>query len=95
MALTLDQLKAHLNITDTNDDLLLTDILSAATSYVEGFTGSIDAMLPAPPPELYQAVKLLAAFWYENRESAAYGSTPVEAPFGFWSLVNSHRKWSF
>lgn len=95
MAITLDDLKRHLNISGTEDDQLLTDILVESTAFVEGFVGSLATMLPAPPADVYRAIKMLAAHWYENREAASFGQAPEEAPLGFWTIINNHRTWSF
>ncbi len=95
MSVTLDQLKAHLNITDTTDDIYLTDILTEAVAYVEGFVGPLSAFTPAPPADLARAIKLLCGHWYESREAATAGADVIEVPLSFWDVVNQHRSWYF
>ncbi|OAI26953.1 hypothetical protein A1351_14010 [Methylosinus sp. R-45379] len=92
MTISIDDLKAHLNITDTTDDALLTKLIERATDFTETFVGTLG---DTPSPSLLQAITVLAAFYYENREAAIIGSTPHDAPFGFWDLVTPHRQWAF
>ncbi|SNX75275.1 gp6-like head-tail connector protein [Cereibacter ovatus] len=79
----LGQLKAHLNITDLlgdEDDALLSDKLDAAQGHIERPVGyKIDSRFGGAdqepvPPSLAQAVLMLAAWWYDQRESAVVGS---------------------
>jgi uncharacterized phiE125 gp8 family phage protein len=43
------------------------------------------------PPELVQAVRLLAAHWYENRESGLVGTISKEIEFAVSALVEPYR----
>lgn len=47
------------------------------------------------PPPLIEAIKLLVAHWYENREASLVGVTSSELPFGLMDILNRYRDWSF
>ncbi len=101
-AVTVATLKAQLNIVGSADDELLADHLAAAQSYVEGYIGRTlasyaEQVPPANVPEaLYQAIRMLAAFYYENREavlaSAVGGASAIELPLGVIDLLRPHRE---
>jgi len=97
MAVTLVDLKAHLNITFDTDDGLLQQKLDAATAYTT-------AMIPGWPywpnntaaAAVNQAVLMLAAHLYENREASIYGTgTVASVPFGYDDLIMPYRDWAF
>ncbi len=99
---TLSDLKEHLSCTDdigVTDDSMLTRILSAAESFVERKLGATFAATyggvdqPAIPDALRQAVLMLAAHWYENREATV--EALKEPPFGVSEILREFREWSF
>lgn len=99
---TLADLRAHLSFTDdlgTTDDAMLTRILAGAESFVErklGFTFAATfggAGQDPVPDELRQAVLMLAAHWYENREATA--EVLREPPFGVTEILREFRDWTF
>lgn len=83
----------------TDDDALMELKIGAAQSHVERLLGfNIETTYPTAntvPADLKQAVLLLAAHWYENREASLVGVTAQELPFGVWEIVNEHREYSF
>lgn len=93
---TLDELKAQLNITDTADDTILTRILAAAVAHVTGLcpdSFADDATVEEP---VRQAVYMLAAHWFENREAGVYGTgTVTSVPLGFDDIISAYRAWAF
>ena len=99
MALDLDTLKAHCNVTIAADDDLLTRLLSAATAKIEadlGFALDDTAALPAgPPADLENAVLMTAADWYENREASLVGVTAMPLPFGVPEIIGNYRNYTF
>ena len=99
MALTLDVLKAHCNVTDSNDDAVLMTYLSAAQAHVErllGFSLYDPIVFPdLTPPDLELAVMQLAADWYENREASISGTIIGPIPFGVQEIVNEYRTYTF
>lgn len=72
MAVTLQQAKNYLRVESdiTDDDELITGLISAASDYIENRTGKRNN-----GSDLYDlAIKLLVAHWYENR--AIYSAKP-------------------
>lgn len=88
---TVPELKAQLNIDHDLDDALLSHQIEAAEAHVASFIG---ASLPDPlPAAIRQAVLMLAAYWYETRETAQAGGAPFVVPFGVHDLLQPHRVW--
>lgn len=86
-----DELKEQLNVTFDDDDVLLERKLNAAILHTEQLCGEI----PDPIPHaMRDAILMLAAHLYENREAATAGA-PVSVPFGYDSLIVSFRAWAF
>ncbi len=94
MPVTLDNLKAHLNLTTDADDALLAGKLAASAEWVAKYTGipSDDAALPAPVQE---ATLQLAAHLFENREASLIGVTAQTLPFGMLDMLEPYREWVF
>lgn len=99
MALTVDDLKAHCNVTGDDDDTVLTRLLVAATARVESVLGyKLDdtVELPdGPPADLEHGILMLAADWYENREASLVGVTAQLVPIGVAEILAEHRRYSF
>lgn len=98
---TLDQMKAHLNVIGDHDDALITSKIAAAQNHVErqlGFKieetygGEEQEDIPA---SLAEAVMQLAAHWYENREAVIVGVTAIPMPLGVREIIREYRDWSF
>lgn len=86
---SLADLKAALNVTISDDDAKLLAKLDAARDFVEGWTGPLDAFetVDAVPAALKEALKLYAGHLYD--------ADAADVPEGFFSLIDSHRKWEF
>lgn len=99
MALNFEWLKVQCNVVGNDDDQLLTRQLSAAQRHVErilGFAFDDETELPDGVPEdLEQAVLMLAAHWYENREQTITGTIIAEVPFGVMQILGEHRRYTF
>jgi len=99
MAVDLASLKAHCNVTGTDDDAVLTRLLSAASKHVENVLGydldDTDELPEGAPADLEQAVLMLAADWYENREATLVGVTAQEVPFGVARILDEYRRYTF
>lgn len=102
----LADMKAHLNVTFTDDDTLIQACIDAAESYISAFcTGPTPTCSDAPtpptwplnpmPPAVLQAIKLLVAHLYENREATLVGVSAADLPFGLFDLLSPYRWWSF
>jgi hypothetical protein len=94
MIIPTDDLRRQLNITGTDDDVLLGDKILAASEWVANYTAiPLDACdVPEPVKE---AVRLLAAHLFENREATLVGVTSQSLPFGFLDLLSPYRAWVF
>lgn len=91
MTTALDAFKIHLNVTDDEDDALLTQKLSVASAWVESITGKpVD---DAAPATVHEAARMLAGHLVENREATIAGVTLQEIPFGVMQLLDAHRYW--
>jgi uncharacterized phage protein (possible DNA packaging) len=99
MALTLEDIKTHCNVTESADDLQLERLLAAAVAHVQRLLGfKLDDATEFPegtPADLELAVLQLAADWYENREASLVGVTAQPIPFGVREIVNEYRRYSF
>lgn len=104
MIVSLAEMKQQLNLSDdlgTDDDALIARKIAAAQNHIErllGFKIEVkfgNADQEAVPPALTEAVAMLAAHWYENREATLVGISAQELPLGVWSIVNEYREFSF
>jgi uncharacterized phage protein (predicted DNA packaging) len=92
---TLDDIKAHLRVTITDDDALITEKLAAATDWVSKFTGIPLDGTATIPPSVDEAVRQLTAHLYQNREASLVGVTAQCLPFGVLDLLSAYREWVF
>lgn len=93
---TLAQQKAHLGVTLDVDDTLIQSQIDAAQSFVETFLGyEIEEEFDPVPDDLVSAVKMLAAHWYENRESTLVGLSGQILPNGLDDVLHNRRNWTF
>jgi hypothetical protein len=100
---SVEDIKAHANVTIDDDDDLLQAYIDAAEEWVGKFTGkALDSYAadnpPADVPEpLKQAVKMLAAHLYANREATLVGNTLtiVDVSPGIYDLMAPYREYVF
>lgn len=57
------------------------------------FTAGYGAAATAIPPDLCQAIQMLASHWYENREAVIVGTTVRKVPFAVDALIQPYRVW--
>lgn len=102
MSVSLDQMKAHLGITEdmgTVDDALIERQLASAKAHITRLIGfALDDAVQFPggtPADLDQAVMLLAAHWYENREATLVGVSAEYIPFGVAEIVREYRTYTY
>lgn len=99
-AVTVDELRDHLSFTEDNgfiDDAQLALKLNAAQAHVENIIGyRIADVFPdgGCPPALKIAILQLAAWWFEQRETASENSTS-EVPFGVSDILREYREYTF
>ncbi len=85
MTISLDDMKAHLRVTISDDDVIIADKLATAAEWISKYTGiPSDSTTPAPVNE---AVRQLAAHLYANREASLVGATAQSLPFGVLDLL--------
>lgn len=99
MALDLTTLKAHCNVTEATDDAVLTRLLAAATAHFEQQVGYVlddeDELPDGVPADIEQAVLMIAAHWYENREATLVGVVAQELPIGVADVIRNRRVYSY
>lgn len=85
MTISLDDVKSHLRVTISDDDVIISDKLATATEWVLNYTGiSADSTIPAPVNE---AIRLLTGHLYASREATLVGATAQSLPFGVLDLL--------
>jgi Phage gp6-like head-tail connector protein len=88
MAISLEDMKAHLRVTISDDDVIIADKLATATDWVANYTGiPSDSATPTPVNE---AIRQLAAHLYANREASLVGATAQSLPFGVLDLLTPY-----
>ena len=97
MTVSLDDAKAHLNVTFDTDDALITRLIGVASDWLERQLGYriADRYPDGVPPAIDHAVLLMMAHYYENREGALVGVNAQTLPFGVIDIVNDYRDWSW
>lgn len=101
MIVSVEEMKQQLGFTDdmgSLDDELLERKIEAAQAHIERLLGyKLDAEYPGNtvPADLKEAIRLLTAHWYENREGTLVGVTAQEIPYGIRDIVREYRNWSF
>lgn len=101
MYVNLQQLKKHLNIDSSfhDDDEYLVDLEQVAEHCVERHIDDklsdiiIASGRTTIPPTLIQAILILAANFYSNRESIAF-SSHTELPYSLTYLLDSYKNYS-
>lgn len=99
MPLDLATLKQHCNVTDAADDLMFNGLLIAAAAQTAADLGfAVDDSVEFPggtPADVEHAILMLAAHWYENRETTLVGVTAQSVPFGYEDIVRNHRSYTY
>lgn len=97
---TTGDLAGHLALTgDMADVQTLERLVEGAQAHIERHLGfKIGATFGGEdqepvPPDLQQAVLMLAAHWFDNHEAAAEGLR--EIPFGVTDIISGYREWTF
>lgn len=101
---SLAEAKLHLRINpgDSSEDGLIKDLITASREYCENYTskalvGTDEDGEPVDVPKtIKQALLLLIAHWYTNREAVvATNVVPREVALTVDALLNQYRKWWF
>jgi uncharacterized phage protein (predicted DNA packaging) len=98
----LDLVKQNLRLDSDDEDELLQSMIDAATEYIRPFLDhDPDSDVPPsdPPPQLQQAMLMLIAAWFENRQTIVGTSSvreiPKEIPYGVQDVLRNLRAWTF
>ena len=94
--IALSEAKGYLRIDHNEDDAKVQSILDAAESYIRSLCKPYlneSEQWDTLPPELQQAVLILASHWYDNRGIISQGRHLSELPFSVSALVANHRDW--
>jgi len=99
--LSLVKVKANLIITHDADDAIITQFITAATSYAETFQSVPEGSYAENkmPATTEQAVIMLSSHFYESRDGSTGGffSDSVPASQQVWNTVNMllrlHKNW--
>ncbi|MEF2074355.1 head-tail connector protein [Consotaella aegiceratis] len=98
MTLDATTLRDHLNGVP-DDDAALSRLLGAATAHVEAQLGfaldDADEFPDGTPADIEQAVLMVAAHWYENREATVVGVSAQELPIGVVDIIREHRNYTY
>lgn len=97
---TLEEAKLHLRINpgDNSEDGLVGDIITAAREYCENYTGRVFVGDEAEevPKMVKQAMLLLIAHWYNNREAVTVSNMiPREMEMAVRVMLNQFKVWWF
>jgi len=95
--ITVEDARAHLNITSEADDALLSDLIAAASRHIEGWCGLdlAEAFPEGAPEDMQQACRLLVGHLYENRETSIAGVALQQVNPGAYELLSRYREWCF
>lgn len=97
----LDQVKANLQITFTDDDQLITSMIAAATSYATKYQHHPDSHYENNDMSATtrQGIVMLASHFYESRDgsTAGFWADKTDAARAVWQAVNAllrlDREW--
>jgi hypothetical protein len=101
VTVSLEQAKAHLNVTITNDDTLINGQIAAGQAFLGQLLGvpiDDDTKFPdGTPADLDQALLMLVAHWYAQREAAMVNTAAaaIEVPFAVREIVANYRTYTF
>jgi len=93
--LTLADAKRHLNVPLNNslDDQLIQSKLEAATNWVATYTGEEITEETVLPARMKEAILMLTAHLFQNREAVLVGLTAERLPFGLLDMLSDYRAW--
>ena len=93
--ISIEDAKAHLNVTDDADDSLIVAKIAAAEAFIDRWLEGAMADMEEVPEDLKEAVRQLVGHLYENREATLVAVSAEELPLGFWDILGQHRAWGF
>ena len=95
MIVTAALLRRQLNLDDVPGDTpFLEHKIEAAEAFIAAYIGKALAEIDPMPASIKEAVLMLAAHLYVNREASLVGVSANELPFGVLDLIRPHREWT-
>lgn len=94
--ITVEDVKRHLYIDFEADDKIIADYIDAAQEIIEKYLNVklcdlvIDERLPFP---ILQAIKIMTANLYNNREGVSFNAVPYRVPFSFEYLLQPYKNY--
>lgn len=95
MIIEIEDLKAHLRIDNDLENVVLSDKIEAASSYIEQYIGKELSSFDPTPAAIKEAVRLLAGHYYAHREATLTDGRANPLPFGAIDLIEPFRVWKF
>lgn len=87
--ISIEEAKAHMNIVGDDDNTLITAKIEAAEAWIGRWLATPLADMGEVPADLKEAVLMLTAHFYENREATLVGISADEVPFGVSTFTSS------
>ena len=94
MYLTVEDLKKHLNVDHSEDDVYIGELIEVAEDHVATYlNASLTNYVEGEnlKASVKHAIRLLVGTWYASRESVAF-ATPSVLPDGVYALLMPLRK---
>ncbi|MDI4663683.1 UNVERIFIED_ORG: putative phage protein (predicted DNA packaging) [Xanthobacter viscosus] len=96
MAVTLEDLKAHIRDLGDEDDAILTRKLAVATDMIKQKVGGFDKFDGSVPAPIEEAILMYAAHLYQHREATIFGGQVFMLPLGVEDLISTYRDgWTY
>lgn len=96
MAVTLEDLKAHVRDLGDEDDAILTRKLAVATDVIKQKVGGFDKFDGSVPAPIEEAILMYAAHLYQHREATTFGGQAFMLPLGVEDLISTYRDgWTY
>lgn len=96
---TVEDAKAHMNVTTDADDDLIAGKIAAAEAWIGKFIGSAlddaETFPDGAPEPLKEAVRQLVSHLYENREATLVGISMTDVSPGLFDLIAPYREYVF
>lgn len=95
MIVTAALLRRQLNLdADFEETDFLEHKIEAAEAHIAAYLGKELSEIDPLPASIKEAVLMLAAHLYQNREATLIGVSASELPFGVQDLIRPHRDWT-
>lgn len=90
----LEEFKTHARIDFDDEDDAAQQMVEAANEYVTGMLDIHEGEPYSAPADVRQATLMIAAHWWEQRETAVPGSLH-DIPIDAQEILINHRGWAF